>query len=144
MDFVIRKTIGMAVDGRVDAKGEDVLVMCCEHAWVDDGSPRYFDAFIDGLSANNAGGSDFIRYLTGLVEYVSHDVFVVSNGDDRLHNKFSTSRYPCYACTVVRMFPADTSVLLMDADDVVHWVSITLVGGEDSVQVVDGTKAIAA
>ena len=144
MDFVICKAIGVAVNGRVDTKGEDMLVVCCEHARVDDGSPGYFDVFIDGLSTNDAGGSNFIRYLTGLVEHESHDVFVVSNSNDRLHNEFTTSRYPCYACTVVRMFPTDPSILLMDADDVVHRVSVTFVSREDSAQVVNGTKAIAA
>lgn len=144
MDFVIGKAVGVAVDGGVDAKGEDVLVVRCEHARVDDGSPWYFDAIIDGLSADDAGGSNLVRYLAGLVEYESHDVFVVGNSDDRLHNEFSTSHYPCYACTVVRMLPADAGVLLMDADDIFHWLNVTLVSREDSAEIVDGTKAVAA
>ena len=39
VDFIVNEAAGGAVDGRVEAKGEDVLVVGDEDAGVDDGAP---------------------------------------------------------------------------------------------------------
>lgn len=54
------EAVVVPVDGRVDAEGEDVLVVGGEDAGVDDGAPGDGDAGVDGLGADDAGGSDFV------------------------------------------------------------------------------------
>lgn len=48
--IVVYEAVGVAVDGGVDAEGEDVLVVGCQDSWVDDSAPRDADAVVDRLS----------------------------------------------------------------------------------------------
>ncbi len=127
VNFVVDEAVGVAVDGWVDAEREDVLVVDGEDARVDDGSPWHFDAFVNGLSADDAGRSDLVGQLACLIEHESHDVFIISNCDDGLDDEFPTSSNSCSASSVVGMFPADASVLLMDTNYVLHghWLSVS-------------------
>lgn len=125
MDFVVDEAVGVAVDGGVDAQGEDVLVVDGEDAGVDDGAPWYFDAFVYGLGADDAGGSDLVGHLPGLVEHKSHDVFVIGDCDDGLDNQLPASYNSCSAGSVVGVLPANAGILLMNTDYVFHrhWLS---------------------
>ena len=138
VDFVVDEAVGVAVDGGVHAEGEDVLVVDGEDAGVDDGSPRDFDAFVDGLGADDAGRPDLVGHLAGLVEHEGHDVFIVGDRDDGLDDEFPTSDNSCPAGSVVGVLPANAGVLLMDTDYIFHghWLSVR--GCQDSAQIVDG------
>jgi len=118
--FLIDDAVGVPVNGWVNAQGEDVLVVSGEDARVDDCAPGHFDAFINRLSADNTGGADFIGHFTSLVEHERHDVFVVGDGYDGLNDEFAASNDGCAAGAVIGVFPANASVLLVDADDIVH------------------------
>jgi hypothetical protein len=61
-----------------------VLVVGCEDAGVDYGSPGDFEVFVDGLRAEDAGGADFVGPFAGLVEHEGEDILVVGDGDARL------------------------------------------------------------
>lgn len=126
VDFVVDEAVGVAVDGRVDAEGEDVLVVDGEDAGVDDGAPWYFDALVDGLGADDAGRSDLVGQLAGLVEHEGHDILVVGDCDDGLNDEFPASDNSCSAGPVVGVLPANAGVLLMDTDYILHghWLSV--------------------
>lgn len=79
--FVVDEAVAVAVEHGVYAQGEDVLVVGGEDAWVDDGAPGDFQAFVDGLGAEDAGGADFVGPFASLVEDVGEDVLVVGNRD---------------------------------------------------------------
>ena len=125
VDFVVDEAVGMAVDCGVDAQREDVLMVDGEDARVDDGPPWYFDPFVDGLSADDASGSDLVGHLACLVEHEGHDVFVVGDCNDGLDNQLPASNNSCSAGSVVGVLPANAGVLLMDTDYIFHghWLS---------------------
>ena len=60
---------------------------------------------------------------------MDHELSVASNGSG--------------AGPIIGVFPANTSVLLMDADDIFHMPGFPFVGVEHSIQIVDGAEAIA-
>ena len=121
VDFVVDEAIGVAVDCGVDTEGKDVLMVDGEDARVDNGSPWYVDPFVDGLGADDAGCSDLVGQLAGLIEHEGHDVFIVGDCDDGLDDEFPTANNRCSASSIVGVLPANASVLLMDADDIFHW-----------------------
>jgi len=82
--FIVNEAIGVALDHGVYAQGEDVLVVSGEDAGVHDCSPRHFDAFVDGLCAEDACGADFVGPFAGLVEHEGEDILVVGDGDASL------------------------------------------------------------
>lgn len=125
VDFVVDEAVGVPVDGRVHAQGEDVLVVDGEDARVDDGAPGDLDALVDGLGADDARRADLVRQLAGLVEHEGHDVFVVGDGDDGLDDELAAADDGCFAGAVVGVLPADAGVLLVDTDYVLHgyWLS---------------------
>lgn len=102
-----------------------MLVVDGEDARVDDGAPGDFDAFVDGLGADDAGGSDLVGHLARLVEHEGHDVFVVGDCDDGLDDQLPASDNGCSAGSVVGVLPADAGVLFVDTDYVFHghWLS---------------------
>ena len=144
MDFVVDEAVSVTVDRWVHAERENVLVMDSEHARVNDSSPGYFDTFVDGLSADDSGCSDFVGQLAGLIEHEGHDVFIVSDRDDGLDDKLPTSHDSCSTGPVVSVLPANASVLLMDTDYIFHGHWLSFIGCQDSVQIVDRAKAVAA
>ena len=120
VDFLVDEPVRVPVDGGVHAEREDVLVVDGEDARVDDGAPGHLDAVVDGLGADDAGRSDLVGQLAGLVEHEGHDVFVVGDGDDGLDDEFAAANDCCSAGSVVGVLPADAGVLLMDTDYVFH------------------------
>lgn len=94
MGFVVDETVGVAVEHGVYAQGENVLVVGGEDAGVHDCSPGNFNAFINGLCAEDACGADFVGPFSGLVEHEGKDVFVVGDGDA----DGDVSRWPTLWC----------------------------------------------
>lgn len=135
--FVVDEAVGVPVDGRVDAQGEDVLVVDGQDARVDDGAPGDLDALVDGLRADDARRADLVRELAGLVEHEGHDVLVVGDGDDGLDDKLAAADDGGFAGAVVGVLPADAGVLLVDTDYVLHGHGLPLVACYDAAQVVD-------
>ena len=128
VEFVVDEAVGVAVDGGVDAQGEDVLVVDGKDARVDDGAPGYFDALVDGLGADDAGGSDLVGHLAGLVEHEGHDVFVIGDCDDGLDDQLPASYNGCSAGSVVGVLPANAGVLLVNTDYVFHGHGLSFAG----------------
>lgn len=142
--FVVDEPIIMAVDGGVDAEGEDVLVVCGEYAWMDDCTPRDLETFVDGLCAEDACGSDFIDDVSGLVEHESEDILVVGHGDDGLNYKLSVPYHSGSSSPVVGVLPADASILLVNANNIIHGYWLSFVVRQNSAEIMNGTKAVAA
>ena len=142
--FFVGEAVRLAVDGWVDAEREDVLVVGSEDARVDDGAPRDGDPFVDGLGTDDAGGADLIREFTGLVEDEGQNVFVVGNSDDGLNDELTVAGQGGAAGAIVCVFPTDTVVLFVDADDIFHGHGLALRVGQNSAEVVDRSKTIAA
>ena len=142
--FVGDEGVAVAVDGRVDAQAEDVLVVDGQHARVDDGAPGDGDAFVDGLGGEDAGGADLVGQFAGLVEDEGEDVFVVGDGDDGLQDELAGARDGRQVGAVVGVFPADAGVLLVHAHDVLHRQGLALVIRNESRDVVDAAQTVAA
>lgn len=142
--FVVDEAVGVALERRVDAQREDVLVVHGEDARVDDRAEGDLDAFVDGLGGQDAGGADLVHELAGLVELEGEDVFVVGDGDDALEDELAVAHDGGAAGAVVGVLPADAGVLLVDADHVGHVDGAALVVGQDRRQVVDVAQAVAA
>ena len=140
--FVIDKSILMAIQRRIDSKREDVLVMHSQHARVNNGAPRNFNAIINGLSTQDAGGPHFVRHLAGLVEHESQDVLVVGHGDDALHNKLSVSDDDRSAGPIVGMFEPNASILLVHANGILQFKRLALLVGDETVDVVNRAEAV--
>ena len=136
--FFVGQTVRMAVNGGVNTEGEDVLVVSGEDTWVDHSSPRDGDALVNRLSADDSRSADFIGNLASLVEQESQDVLVIRDSDNRLNNQLAVPGYGCAAGAVIGVFPADTVVLLVDADDILHRHGLAVGVGEDSAEIVNG------
>ena len=107
-------------------------------------SPRDLDPLVHGLSAYDTCCSNFVSHLSSLIEHECHDIFVVSNSDNRLDHKLPTSRYSCSAGAIIGVLPTNAGILLVNADNILHWHSITRVSREDRAQVMDCSKTIAS
>ena len=102
-----------------------------------DCAPGDVDAFVNGLRAEDAGCASFVLDLAGLVEDEGEDVFVIGDCDDGLDHELAVAGHGSSACAVVGVLPADSIVLLVNANDVVHWHGVTIGVAEDGVEVVD-------
>ena len=87
--FFVDESVGEPVEHGVDAKGEDVLVVCGEDAGVHDCAPGDGgQVVVDGLRREDAGGADFVGEFGGLVEDKGQHVLVVCRCDDGLDDEF--------------------------------------------------------
>jgi hypothetical protein len=78
-----------------------VLVVDCEDARVHDCTKGYFDAFVDGLGAEDTRSSNFVVDFSGLIENEGQNVLVVRNSNDGLQNKLARSDNSCPSGAVV-------------------------------------------
>lgn len=81
-------SVAVAVDGRVDADGEDVLMVLSQHTWADDVAVVGLFAWVDVDDGDDACGAGLNVDATGLVELVGEDVFVVGEAVDLLVHLF--------------------------------------------------------
>ena len=79
---------------------------------------RHLISDIDRIGANNASGSYFKCNLSSLIEVEGKNVFVVTDGNDGLQDKDARAGDDGVSCTVVGVFPKDTIVNLVAADDI--------------------------
>lgn len=158
--FIVDEAIVVAVDHRVNPQAEDVLVVYCKYTRVDDCAPRYVNAFVNRLSAEDTRRANLVGDLAGLVENERENVLVIGDSDDRLKDQFSRPDNGCPSCAVItravsswlgsissivlRVLPANSGVLLMHADDVGHVNNTSLIVRQHSTEVVDGSKAVAS
>ena len=127
-----------------------MLMMCSKNLIVDNSTIRTTDfihGFVNGLGGQNTGCPDFkmnIRSLTKLpcLKLVSRKeresykgIFVVCNCDDILHNKNSCTSNSCNIGAVVGVFPANSTILLMQTDCILHLDWLAIVVGNISVKV---------
>lgn len=70
--------VAVAVDGRVDADGEDVLVVLGQNTWADDVAVVGLFAWVDVDDGDDACCASLDVNVTGLIELVGEDVFVIS------------------------------------------------------------------
>ncbi len=140
--FFVDEAVTMAINGRVDAQGEDVLVVSGKDARVDNGAPGDGDAWVNGLGVEDAGGADFVDELAGLIEHKGHDIFVVRDSDNGLDDEFAVAYYSSTTGVVVGVLPTYARILLMNAHDVFHWQGFAMFIVQDCVQIVDGAEAV--
>lgn len=133
------------VDFRVDAEGEDVLVV------VGSDSPRHLCAVGGGsLRRVQAVRVEHARQLhlelVGAVEVedVVKGVVVVCGGDDLRDDELAVASRDGLAVAVVGVLEREAVVLLVDADGVLDEGGLAGADGQDGVQVVDGALAVAA
>jgi hypothetical protein len=137
----------MTVDHGIDTEGEDMLMMDGEDSWVDDGAEgdaNLIEFVVDGRSGENASGTDFVDDFASLVEHEGKDVFVIADGNDALQDQFAVASDSSAASAIVGMLPRDASILLMNADTVLKRNGNTFIIVDDSVEVLDMTKAVTA
>lgn len=113
MRFLLHDGILLSVDGWIDAYGEDMLMVLCQNAWIDDVSVVAGFAWINIDAAHDAGSPSFDVDVTSLVKLVVEDVFVVGQRDDELDDKLTISCDDSSACTPICMLPSDTVILLV-------------------------------
>jgi hypothetical protein len=115
-----------------------------EHSWMDDSPPWDIKAFIYGLSGQDSGGADLIYDFSCLVEHESQDVLVVRDGDDGLKHQLAVADHYSTARAIVRVFPANSRILLMHTDTVWHLNSLALIVGHQTREVLNGSQTIAS
>lgn len=129
VSFVIDESVRVALECWIHTQGKDVLVVGGKNARVHNGTPRDLDSLVDWLGGKDTGGADFVRNLTGLVEHECQDVLVVCNSNDGLQDQLSVPHNTGTPGSVVGVLPANTAVLLMNANAVWHLDRLTLVVG---------------
>ena len=77
-----------------------------------------------------------------MVEHEGQDVLVVGNGDDALQNELAVADDSSTASSVVGVLPTNTTILLMDADDIGHFLNSALVVGQGCREVLNGTETV--
>lgn len=133
-----------SVDGWVDAHTEDVLVILGQDATTHDIAVVADLTGINIDHVQDARGARLDRDAARLVELVSKDILVVSQGEDELHDQLSVTGDDRVAGAPVGVLPADAVVLLMKADGVGQSLGGAIRLGDDRVEVFNDPKAVAA
>ena len=140
--FVVDEAVGVTFDHRVDAQGEDVLVVGGEDARVDHGAPGDADGVevvVDGLGGEDAGGADFVGHFASLVEHESHDVLVVTDSDDGLEDEFAAADDGGTTSAVIGVLPTDACVLFVNTNGVGQRDRVAFVVGDLVGEILDVT-----
>lgn len=117
----------MTIDGRIDTEAEHMLMVrghdsrCNDRAVGD----LVLLSKVVGHGRQDACGADLVENRCVLSKVEGKNVFVVANRDDGLEHEDSASGNHRVSSPEVGMFPEDTVVLLMAADDVgeLQWLS---------------------
>ena len=136
----------MSINGRVDAEGEQVLVVRSSNTTADVGGPRHALTVlvVDGSGAENTSSADLELNTSGLVKNPSKDVLVVGDGADHLDNELAVTDNGGDIVAVVGVLVEDAAILLMEANDVLQLDSATLGVSPVSVEVLNVAQAVAA
>ena len=141
--LVVHQSVRVAVEHRVDAQREDVLVRGAQHARVHDGTPGHINTVVHGLRAEDPRCAHLVLDLPRLVEDEGQYVIVVANVDDGLHHQFPIARQRRTIATVVQVLPQDAVILLVDTYYVVFRHGLAIAIDQEPVHVVDGTQTVA-
>jgi hypothetical protein len=126
------------IDSRVNSEGKDVLMMSGQDLIVDNGAVGRalgVEGLVDGLGAEDTGGTDFEVDVGGGAELPGEDVLIVCDRDDGLQDQGAGAGDGGDVGTVVGVLPADSTVLFVQADCVLHLQWFTLGVGNPSVKV---------
>lgn len=82
-----------------------MLVMYSQNSRMYYGAEWHGYSFVNWLSREYAGSTDFIVHLAGLVENKSKNIFVIGDGDDRLDDQLSRSGDGRAIGTVIGVLP---------------------------------------
>lgn len=125
----------MTIDGGIDAERKDVLVVSGEYTRMDNGAPRNFH--VRWLCADDPRCSDFVLHFPCLIKYESHDVLIISNSDDGLYHELSATDNGGRTGSVIGVFPANASVLLVNANHVLHGPGFTFICIEHGTEIIN-------
>jgi len=140
--FFCDDCVAVTIDCRINAESEDMLMVLGEYTRVDDVAVVAGLAGVDVDTADDTGCSGLDVDATRLVELVGEDVFVVGQSDDELDDQDTAASYDCAASAPVGVLPANTLILLMQADNVGVDLALTIIVDNDSVEVFDDTKTV--
>jgi hypothetical protein len=112
-----------------------MLMVLSQCSWGDDVPVRRFLTSVNGDNAHDSGGSSLDCDGSGLIKFVGEYVFVVGERDDELDDEFATPGYDCAAGAPVRVLPADSVVLFMQADYVGAFGDCAVAGCCGSIEV---------
>lgn len=91
----------------------------------------------------DAGGADLVEDGSILTEVPGEDVLVVADSDDCLQHKDSRTSNDRVLGAEIGVFPQDSIVLLMTAHDIRQLQWLTRGGVVVSIEVLDGSQAVA-
>ncbi len=135
----------MAVDRRVEAGAEEVLVEGCLEAGGDLGGVAGVFAGGGGGGLHQAGGLGLELDGAVLVEVPVEGVVVVAEGgDEGNHQAAGAAALGGEVGEHIGVFPQKAVVLLVDADGVRQRLRGAVVVGDDGVEVADLAEAVAA
>lgn len=138
MSLFYQQRILKPIDSRINSQRKDVLMMSSQDLIVNNGAVGRalgVERLVDGLSAEDTGGTDFELDVGGGAELPGEDVFVICDRDDRLEDQGAGTGDCGDVGAVVGVLPADSAVLFMQADCVFHLQWLTLGVGNPSVKV---------
>ena len=101
-------------------------------------------ARVDVDHVQNTRGTRLDRDTTRLVELVGEDVLIVGEGDDELHDELPMASHDSAASPPVGMLPANAVVLFVQADGVGQLLGLAVCTGDDGIEVLNDTQAVAA
>ncbi|RDL38691.1 uncharacterized protein BP5553_03031 [Venustampulla echinocandica] len=135
-----------AVHGRVDAHGEEVLVVRRRHAGPDVSRPRHLAPVrvVDGDRGQDARGPHLQLEAARLVEHPREDIFVVGQRAHHLRHQLPVPHHGRLVVAVVGVLVQDAGVLLVEADDILQLDRVAARVGAVAIEVLDVAETIAA
>ena len=144
MNLGAHKSISMALYSWVNTEGEDVLMMGCEDARMDNIAPWNGDTLIYRLRADNPCGPYLISDFAGLVEDEGKYVFVIGHSNDGLNYELPLTNDGCTLGAVVGVLPKNASILFMNTDGIWSRLRISSVVCHYSIHIMNRPKAVTA
>lgn len=133
--LLLHDSVFCAVNGRIHAHAENMLMVLCQRARADDISPVTGLSRVDVHDRYNTRCSGLDSDSRSLVELVVEDVLIVCKCDDELDNQFATAGHHGTTCAPVGVFPVDAVVLLVKTNDVLCVLGCTIGVDENTVEV---------
>jgi hypothetical protein len=99
---------------------------------------------VESISIEDAGKLNLRLDGAVLVEDPLNSIFVVGGSEDLLDDELACAGNSDRLVSEVRVLEENAGVLLVDADGVLDGLDVSITGWELSVEIVDGTLAIAA
>lgn len=141
---LINDRVVKAVNGRVDAEREYVLMVGSGHAGPHVCRPRGRSAIcgINGGCREDAGGADLKLDTACLVKDPSKDVLVIGDGANHLDHQLAAAHHCSFVVAVVGVLVEEAGVLLVKADDVLQLDRVALGIGAVAIEVLDVAETV--